>query len=336
MSSYEVKLDDTVVPTTETKIVLAGQLQVPPLAIGTWQFGDTTYWGWTPKAVKDAHEAFDLAHQLGLTFFDTAEVYGKGESEREIGKFRASYDAAELDKQVIATKFMPYEERTQFPDVLLSALKDSLDRLGMTKGDLYQIHAPIHPASIEVVGNALADAVAAGLVKAVGVSNYDADEIRTMHATLKARGVPLASNQVSFSLIRTSPLKTGLIKVCHDLGVAILAYSPIGMGLLTGKFGYKGPWPEARNRLFSSLDSDQLKLLLETIKDLSAKYNTTQVAIALNWTIVKGTIPLAGVRTAEHVGQNAKALGFRLAPDDVAALDRYSFEGQTSKEWQHG
>ena len=126
---------------------------------------------------------------------------------------------------MIATKFFPHEHRTQFPDVLLSALKDSLARLGTSTTDLYQIHAAIHPASIEVVANALADAYDAGLVKAVGVSNYSLDEIKTMHAALEKRGVKLASNQISFSLIRTIPEKSGLIKLCHDLGIAILAYS---------------------------------------------------------------------------------------------------------------
>ncbi|ORX58728.1 Aldo/keto reductase [Hesseltinella vesiculosa] len=336
MSAYATKLDDEVVPTADTKIVLAGKLHVPPLAIGTWQWGDTTYWDWKPEHVEENKKAFHLANELGLTFFDTAEVYGNGQSERQIGAFRKDSSEDELAKQVIATKYFPYEERTQFPDVLLSALKDSLDRLGMAQGDLYQIHAPIHKASFEVVGNALADAIQAGLIKAVGVSNYNADEIKEIHAALGKRNVPLASNQVSFSLIRTSPLKTGVVQTCHDLGVAILAYSPIGMGLLTGKFGKTGPWPPARERLFNSLDPEQLTNLLDTLEKLAEKYSKTQVAVALNWTIAKGTIPLAGVRTPEHVRQNAEALGFRLAPADVAALDKFAFEGTTNKEWAHG
>ncbi|CAO3586400.1 unnamed protein product [Absidia cylindrospora] len=335
-SEYSLRLDKGIIPTKDTKIVLANTLKVPPLAIGTWQFGDTTFWGWTPDAVKDAKLAYDLACSNGLTFFDTAEVYGNGESEREIGSFRKEYSKEQQDEQVIATKFYPSEDRTQFPDVLLSALKDSLDRLGMVKADLYQIHAAIHPASIEVVANALADAVDAGLVKTVGVSNYGLEEIKAMHAALKKRGIQLASNQVSFSLIRTIPEKSGLIQLCHDLGVAVLAYSPIGMGLLTGKFGSKGPWPKARNRTFSALDLDQLEKLLNTIASLSTKYDRPQSAIALNWIIAKGVIPLAGVRTPDHVKQNATALGFALADEDIKTLDQFAFEGTNNKEWQHG
>lgn len=130
-------------------------------------------WDWTPEAEEDAKKAFNKAFELGIPFYDTgnlvstavtdilfilfnlAEVYGDGESESEIKRFRESYGEEEKNQQIIATKFFPHPDRIQFPDVLLSALKDSLARLGMFKVDLYQIHAAIHPAEIEVVGKGL-------------------------------------------------------------------------------------------------------------------------------------------------------------------------------------
>lgn len=130
-------------------------------------------WDWTPEAEEDAKKAFNKAFELGIPFYDTgnlvsaavtdilfilfnlAEVYGDGESESEIKRFRESYAEEEKNQQIIATKFFPHPDRIQFPDVLLSALKDSLARLGMFKVDLYQIHAAIHPAEIEVVGKGL-------------------------------------------------------------------------------------------------------------------------------------------------------------------------------------
>ncbi|CAO3629112.1 unnamed protein product [Cunninghamella echinulata] len=322
MPEYQLKLNQGVVPTKDTKIVLASKIKVPPLAIGTWQFGDT--------------DSFDAAYELGLGFYDTAEVYGNGESEREIGLFRKDYTEEQQKDQIIATKFFPHEHRVEFPKVLLSALKDSLERLGMNQVDLYQIHAAIHPASIEVVADALADAVDAGLVKTVGVSNYGLDEIKRMHAALKKRGVQLASNQVSFSLLRTLPEKSGLIQLCHDLGVAVLAYSPMGMGLLTGKYKAQGPWPEARTHIFSKFDTEQLERLLSTLETLSEKYKCPQAAIALNWVISKGAIPLAGAKNEQHVRQNAEALGFALTQEEVATLDKFAFEGSLNKAWQHG
>ncbi|KAL1930696.1 hypothetical protein VTP01DRAFT_10858 [Rhizomucor pusillus] len=336
MSESAVKLDKGVVPTKDSKIVLAGAIKVPPIAIGCWQWGDTRVWNWKPEAEEQAKEAFDLAFELGIPFYDTAELYGKGESEREIGRFREKYTDEQKSQQIIATKYFPCEERTQFPDVLLSALRDSLARLGVQKTDLYQIHAPIHPVAIPVVADALADAYNAGLVTTVGVSNYSIDEIKEIHGALKRRGIQLASNQISYSLIRTIPEKSGLIKTCNDLGIAILAYSPIGMGLLTGKFGVNGPFPEARKERFEKLDKTQLGSLLDTLKKLADKYSRQQSAIALNWCIAKGTIPLAGARTADHVRQNAEALGFLLTDEEVAELDKFAFLGETNKEWQHG
>ncbi|KAI9008763.1 NADP-dependent oxidoreductase domain-containing protein [Phycomyces nitens] len=336
MTVYPVKLDPGVVPTKDTLIELANTIRVPPIAVGTWQWGDKRVWGWSPEAEKDAKEAFDAAYKFGVPFYDTAEVYGDGESEREISRFRKDYSPDQQQNQIIATKFFPHQHRTEFPAVLFSALRDSLDRLGVQKVDLYQIHAPIHPVAIEVVANALADAYEAGLVKSVGVSNYSLDEIKRMHAALKKRGIQLASNQVSYSLIRTIPEKDGLIKLCHDLGIAILAYSPLGMGLLTGKYSVDGPIPASRESLFNSLDKPQLKSLLDTLGTLANKYDRPQSAIALNWCIAKGTIPLGGARTAEHIENNILALGFILSPEDIAELDEFAFKGVNDENWKHG
>ncbi|KAI8644693.1 NADP-dependent oxidoreductase domain-containing protein [Parasitella parasitica] len=342
-AAARIKLDHDVIPTQDTKLLLAGTISIPPIV-----------WGWTPQAEKDAKAAFDKAFELGLAFYDTAEVYGDGESEREICRFRNDYSEQDKEKQVIATKYFPYNHRTQFPDVLLSALKDSLARLGTFQVDLYQIHAPIHPAEIEVVANALADAYDKGLIKAVGVSNYSKDEIQRMHAALQKRGIVLASNQISFSLIRTIPEKSGLIQQCHNLGIVILAYSrkftliipgtryiymcstALGMGILTGKYGSQGPWPKGREQPFKKFDTAQLGNLLDVVKRLGEQYGRPPSAIALNWCMAKGTVPLGGARTQEHVEQNALALGFRLTNEQVAELDEFAFLGSNNKGWQHG
>lgn len=331
-----IKLGKGVVPTTDTKLKLAGVLEVPPIAIGCWQWGDTKVWNWGEGSPKDAEEAFDTAYKLGIPFYDTAEEYGNGVSENQIFRFREKYSEEEKAKQVIATKFFPYSHRTEFPGVLLSALKDSLARLGIFKADLYQIHAPIHPVEVEVVAEALADAYDAGLIKTVGVSNYGIDEIKRMHGALKKRNVLLASNQISYSLTRTIPETSGLIKLCHNLGIAILAYSPLGMGILTGKYPPEGPFPKERQERFSVYDKTQLSQLLGLLKRLGDKYQKTQSAIALNWCIAKGTIPLGGAKTAEHVKHNTEALGFRLTEEEVSELDKLSFEGSNNNEWQHG
>lgn len=198
----------------------------------------------------------------------------------------------------------------------------------------------------------MADAYDAGLIKTVGVSNYGIDEIKRMHGALKKRNVLLASNQISYSLTRTIPETSGLIKLCHNLGIAILAYSrkyhffkslkknniftALGMGILTGKYPPEGPFPKERQERFSVYDKTQLSQLLGLLKRLGDKYQKTQSAIALNWCIAKGTIPLGGAKTAEHVKHNTEALGFRLTEEEVSELDKLSFEGSNNNEWQHG
>lgn len=204
------------------------------------------------------------------------------------------------------------------PDCLLLALKGSLARLGMAKMDLYQIQGPIHVQTVEVIGmyhalfqvcnrrtvayqlhshascvlcsaDALADAVELGLVKTVGVSNYSLDETRRMHAALQKRGVQLASNQISYSLIRTIPEISGLIKLCHELGVTVLACSPLGMGLLTGKFGVHGPFPERREHL-GNFDEEQMMGLLGVVERIAGERRVPMSAVALNWCICKGKL----------------------------------------------
>jgi aryl-alcohol dehydrogenase-like predicted oxidoreductase len=108
------------------------------------------------------------------------------------------------------------------------------------------------------------------------------------------------------------------------------------MGLLTGKYYPHGPFPEKRDRFFRKFDPEQLTKLLDTLKALSHKYERSQSAIALNWCIAKGTIPIGGARTADHVEQNFTALGFRLTQDEINTLDEFAFVGSNNNEWQHG
>ena len=119
---------------------------------------------------------------------------------------------------MLATKFIPFPWKFSYPSSLINALKASLDRLGLKKVQLYQIHGPIHLRAIETVADALAEAVKLGLAETVGVSNYSIDEVARMHKRLKEHGIQLASNQVEFSLLRKVPETSGLIKTCHELG----------------------------------------------------------------------------------------------------------------------
>ena len=163
-----------------------------------------------------------------MNFFDTAELYSNGASERRLGELAKGKDA------IIATKFPP--TKSSKLDDFPAALKDSLTRLGRDYIDLFQVHFPGDDLPIPQLMNLMADAVEAGIVRAVGVSNYPADKMRLAHAVLAKRGIPLASNQIQYSLLHRQPEVDGILDACKELGITLIAYFPLGMGLLTGKY----------------------------------------------------------------------------------------------------
>ncbi|KAG0237924.1 hypothetical protein BGW42_008024 [Actinomortierella wolfii] len=307
---------------------------------------------------NDIEATWDTLEDLGVDFFDTAEVYGRGESERIIGRLLKHSKERHTSKTtitsvsgetsavpvadaasdgyrmpIIATKFLPFPWRLNYPACLLNALKASMQRLGVDSIDYYQIHGPVHLRSIEVVGEALAEAVKQGLVKAVGVSNYSTSEVERMHATLAKHGIQLAANQIEFSLLRRLPELSGHIAKCHELGVAVLSYSSLGMGRLTGKYSEANPPPG--NRRFSNYPMQQLTPLLAVIERIAKEQNTTMSAVALNWVICKGAIPIVGARTPDQAKQNAKCLGWRLTEQQIADLDKEALVGNNNWFWQH-
>lgn len=293
------------------------------LGIGAWAWGDRFFWGYEDEYDEiDVWEAFAAGLAGGVRFFDTAEMYGLGQSERIIGKFMRSVDAGTV---VIATKFMPLPWRWREQD-LVDALRDSLTRLGCARVDLYQIHRPPMVGSIEKWADALADAVDAGLTGAVGVSNFDVDQMRRAHAVLRARGVKLASNQVEYSLLTRDPERNGLLATCHELDIKLIAYSPLAQGLLTGKYSSGNPPPGVRGWRYRR-ELIQAQPLVSALRDIGEAHDDkTPAQVALNWVISKDAIPIPGAKNATQAEQNAAAMGWRLTGEEVARLDRISDE----------
>ncbi len=313
-------------------------VRVPPLGAGTWQWGDSMFWGYGKGyAEEQVRAAFEASLAAGVDFFDTAEIYGQGRSERFLGRFINSDDrggAATAGEgaaltgdgrgPIVATKFMPLPWRLG-KGALLSALRGSLARLGLAQVDLYQIHWPTPPVSIEAWAEALADAVAAGLTRAVGVSNYNADQMRRAHAVLARRGVPLASNQVEYSLLHREPERNGLLQACQELDVTLIAYSPLAKGVLTGKYTPENPPPGFRSRRYRGDLLAGVRPLIGLLQEIGRAHGgKTPGQVALNWVICKGALPIPGAKNAQQAQGNAGALGWRLTEAEVAALDRAS------------
>ena len=320
---------------------LAGSdVTIHPLAVGTWAWGDKSVWGMgsydSSFGEATIREAWNSSLAAGVNLFDTAEMYGGGESESLIGKLLAEETHAQ--KPVIATKFLPAPWKLNVKSALLAALRASLDRLGLAAVDLYQLHGPISLRSHAALADALAAAHAAGLLKAVGVSNYSLAETRSMDKQLRARGLRLATNQIEFSLLRRSPETSGLIAGCRELGVVPLAYSPLGQGRLTGK--YSASNPPLGNRFFSAHPMPLVEPVVTELRRIGHKHgDRTPSQVALNWLLAKGVVPIAGAKNKQQARENAGALGWSIDADDIEALDATALQGARSLKlriWQHG
>jgi aryl-alcohol dehydrogenase-like predicted oxidoreductase len=301
-------------------------IRISPLGLGTWQWGDRMMWGYGKTHTdSDIHEAFHVSLQSGVSFFDTAEVYGKGRSEQLLGACLKEAGQSPLGAPlVVATKFMPYPWRLR-KGILLSKLRASLARLKLERVDLYQIHWPFPPVPIETWANALADAVEAGLTRAVGVSNYNSAQMLRAHSALSKRGVLLASNQVEFHLLNRRVEHKGLLKLCHELGVTLIAYSPLAKGMLTGKYTPQTRPPGLRSYLFRRARLGKILPLIQLLRAIGAAHEGKSPGqVALNWVICKGAVPIPGAKNARQAQENAAALGWRLAEAEIAALDEES------------
>lgn len=302
-----------------TKLGIQGP-EVSALGIGTWSWGDRLFWNYgTDYGPAQVRQAFEVAVESGITFFDTAEIYGLGESERLLGEFvRKSAQPVQ-----IATKYMPLPWRWD-AGAVEQALTDSLKRLCLERIDLYQVHAPFNFfMSTETLFTALAREVQRGRIAAVGVSNYSVEQMEQAHRRLSDQGVPLAVNQVRYSLITREIETSGVLTTARRLGITILAYSPLAQGLLTGKYTPDNP-PFGARSLDSRFKPSGLAAIapvLDQLRELGRKYDRTPAQVALNWlTAQEGVIPIPGAKTSSQARQNAAALGWSLEPEEVARL----------------
>jgi aryl-alcohol dehydrogenase-like predicted oxidoreductase len=291
------------------------------MGTGAWSWGDRLYWGFgRDYGEAECREVFTTSIAAGIPFFDTAEIYGQGTSEKLLGKFIKETGANCL----IATKFMPYPWRLR-RSALLKALRGSLERLGLKKVDLYQIHQPLPPLTVETWMEAMTEAYHAGLTASIGVSNYNLDHTQRANDYLVRQGIPLTSNQMEYSLLNRSIEKDGLFKYCQDANITILAYSPLAMGILTGKYT-PDKLPQGFRRFrFDAAYLERIEPLIFKLKRIGAQHaGKTSGQVALNWVMAKGAVPIPGAKNKNQMLQNAGALGWSLTPAEVAELDDVS------------
>ena len=295
-------------------------LHAVEFGLGAWQWGDRLIWQYGQTHTDDdVRAAFEVSLAAGIRFVDTAEVYGSGRSERLLGQFLKETDQPVL----VATKYFPFPWRFT-KKAVLRALQGSLDRLKVESVDLYQVHQAYSLMPMDSLMEALAEGVKEGLTRTVGVSNYNQNQMLRAYSALARNNVPLASNQVTYSLLNRNIEKDGLLARCEELGVRVIAYSPIEKGLLTGKYSPENPPPGVRGRSYASLlpkIGPLLKLMTEIGQEHGGKSKTQ---VALNWCICKGTMPIPGAKNGAQAEENAGALGWKLTDEEVEKLDQAS------------
>lgn len=290
------------------------------MGLGAWQWGDRIVWQYGHGyGAEDVHRAFQTSVQEGVGFVDTAELYGNGLSERLLGQFLKETDQPVL----IATKFFPWPWRFT-KGSLLKALKGSLARMGVEGVDLYQIHWPHPTMSTDALMEALGECVKSEMTRTVGVSNFGQSRMLAAYSALARHNIPLASNQVHYSLLSRAVEKNGTLARCRELGIRLIAYSPLEKGLLTGKYSAENPPPGSRARNYANLlpkIGPLLKLMTAIGQDHGGKSNAQ---VALNWVIHKGALVIPGAKNAGQAQENAGALGWKLTEEEVAKLDEAS------------
>ncbi len=305
---------------SDTRQLGASTITVPALGVGVWSWGDTSFWNYGQSHTRDdINQAYKTCLDAGLNFFDTAEVYGRGESERILGEC-AHDDGRPV---IIASKFAPIPTRLS-ARTLLNALDKSLERLGRSQIDLYQIHWPFTFLSINALMDAMVQAHRAGKIRAIGVSNYSANQMRQAHARLARHDVPLASNQVHYSLLHRKPESNGVLAACRELNVALIAYSPLEQGLLTGKYRVsdaQAPTLTGARRFiptFSTSNRRKMEPLFGVMEPIAQAHSKTIAQVALNWLLAKdeSVIPIPGAKNARQATDNAGAIGWRLTQEE--------------------
>ena len=303
----------------------SSDVRVSPLGMGTWQWGDRSIWGFgNGYDENDAKAAFTASVDAGINLVDTAEIYGRGLSEVIVGECLRQT----AQPLIVATKFAPLPTRLG-PRTVNRALDGSLRRLGIKTIDLYQVHFPDPFIPTDMLMNILADAVEAGKIRSIGVSNYSADQMRNACEVLARRGLSLASNQVEYSLLHRAPEVNGVYAACRELNVTLIAYSPLGKGLLTSKYSPSNPPPGMRRWMpgYRGTTLERIVIVNRELTEIGSAHSKTPAQVALNWLARQpGVIPIPGAKNAEQARANAGAIGWNLSDDEADRLSQVTLE----------
>jgi len=307
-------------------------IQIPRMGIGTWAWGDRFFWAYGDTHTdEDVQDTFQVCVEAGFNFFDTASMYGFGHNERVLAKLLETTDRS----LIVASKLFPLPWIVT-KNSILRGVEGSVKRLGYKPIDLYQQHWPFPPLSIGKWMSALAQAHDRGLIRAIGASNFNLEHMKRAIKELEKHGLQLASNQVHFSLLHRAPEFNGIIDTCRDEGITLIAYSPLGQGLLTGKYKPGGIGPKGMMRLGGKKLIEHVQPLVEQLRQIGRNHgDKTPAQVAINWVLCKGALPLVGAKNARQARENFGALGWKITEGEISTLDEASKEVQIAFPMEH-
>ena len=312
-------------------------IEVSPVGLGCWQFSSGQgmvgkYWA--ALAQTDVTEIVRVSLDGGVNWFDTAEVYGRGASERSLA---AALETLGLERKryVIADKWFP---AFRFARSIGKTFPAREEALGGRSVDLHQVHQPFSFSPVEKQMDGMAALHAAGRIRAVGVSNFDEKRMRAAHARLREHGVPLASNQMRYSLIDREIERNGVLDAAKELGISIIAYSPLAQGVLTGKFHdevdiRKSAGPRKHMKRFKPGGLETTRPLVQLLQEVAGRHDASPAQIALAWVVQRHgrqVVAIPGASSTRQAAANAGVLGITLSEDELEELAAVGAQAEKS------
>lgn len=306
-------------------------LMITPIGLGTWQFSKQQNMAgkfWPTIENNIITNIIKTSLEGGINWFDTAEVYGNGASERALAS-----SLTEIGKKpgeiIIATKWWPM---FRFASNILKTIDQRTKALSPYPIDLYQVHQPWGFSNEKAEMEAMAKLVNERKIRYVGVSNFSAAQMRSAWEVLQKQGIQLVSNQVRYNLLDRKIESNGILQTAKELGITIIAYSPLAQGLVTGKFHdnqdlLKNIGMRKYSSPFKPAGLEKSRPLIKTIQELAIKYGVTSSQIALNWLINfhgETVVAIPGATKESHAKENTGAMTFTLNADDLSLLDNKS------------
>ena len=307
-------------------------LMVSPIGLGCWQFSKARgiagmYWGSIDQTRINDIVAISISE--GVNWFDTAEAYGSGTSEQALATALQHHKINPGDV-IIATKWQPV---FRFANSIHKTIENRIQSLSPYPVDIYQVHNPFSFSSVEKQMQAMAKLVQEKKISYIGVSNFSAMQMRTAHKVLFKEGVSLISNQVRFHLLDRSIEKNGILETAKELGITIIAYSPLAQGILSGRYhanpnliktkpGFRKFIPAFRKN-----ELERTRPLIDELQKIAEKHDVTSAQIALAWVISvhgESIVAIPGASSAQQAKANAIAMNIKISEEDSHNLDTIS------------